>query len=229
MLLSPTVFWTFTAPFLFFHLGAPSKWFSIQLREVVGHAFLQSGDKEDNIPTGKCEWYLLKGGQEAVCFLCWWLISEAFEGLGEEVNFMVRMGRRENTGRATFPYAQVSDNNVTPWCGQGLTVSLSSYLLSHMNLTTTYNTGCLILHKQKRELRIKTIKWLSKVVELQVRLGRPRKLVFRVMTRNHISCFSKKPCGPSSRSPCRGPLPSLPSTCLYILPTSVLKIAFLPN
>lgn len=149
--------------------------------------------------------------------------------MGEDVNFMVRKGGRESIGRTTFPYTQVSDNNVTPRCGHSFTVSLSSDLLSYLNLTTTYNMGCFILNKRKRELRINRLKWLSKGIDLQVRLGRPRKLVFWVSSRCHMPPFSQKPCGPSSQSPCRAPPSSLPSTCFYILPTSVLKFTFLPN
>lgn len=227
MLPTPTVFWTFTIAFLFFNLGAPSKWFAIQLREVVGHAFLQSGDKEDNTPTGKCKWYLLKEGQGGSFLFMLMADKWGLWRLGGRSEFHGQSGEEGKHRRATFPYAQVSDNNVIPWCGQGFTVSLSSDLLSYMNLTTTYNMGCFILDKQKRELRINSIKWLSKVTELQVKSGRPRKLVFQVMSRLHMPPFSRKPCGPSSRSPCRGPLPSPPSTCLYIFAHFSSEVHFL--
>lgn len=114
MLPSPTVFWAFIASFLPCNWGAPSKWFSIQPREVVRHAFLQSGDKGDNIPTGNCKWYLLKGGQGG-SLLCMLMTDKwGLWRFGGRSEFHDQNGEKESTGRATFAYTQVSDNNVTP-------------------------------------------------------------------------------------------------------------------
>jgi hypothetical protein len=37
-----------------------------------------------------------KEAKEAVCFVLWQLINGVFEGLQEEVNFMVRIGKRDS-------------------------------------------------------------------------------------------------------------------------------------
>ena len=94
-----------------------------------------------------------------------------------------------------------------------------------MQLITICKMGCFISDRQKRELRTKKIKRLSKVIDeagLQSQSSSYR-------SRLHMLPLSQKLCGWSSQSPCRGPLSSLPSTYLYILPTSVLESTFLPN
>lgn len=101
---------------------------------------------------------------------------------GEEVNFMVRMGKRDCTGRATFPKPRsliiTSPSNADR--ALQFPKHFEIHSLVYVNLTTTVKMGCFIPEKQNSKLRIKRIKWSCKIIELKVRWGQPLKPVFQL-------------------------------------------------